>query len=99
MLSKDCVELLIDHPEIWLKQLDNQPRVVPIWPASKRMAVVCVTLHGTRPIAHVLLTRAALDEISNLDRQEARLYFTIPKSKLLDSGYCGSLDPSDFELG
>lgn len=88
-------------PEAWCAQYDGSPTLLPLWPASARMALVCVQPTGPGPEdteAFVVVSPEQLKEVSNPDKTElTALFFRVPRSKLLeDPELCPGLTPESF---
>jgi hypothetical protein len=88
-------------PEVWLSRFDNLPTILPEWPASDKMALVCVRNTGPGPEdveAFVIRSPEELTRMSNPDTYGLqRLFFRVLRSKLLeDPEICPGLTPESF---
>lgn len=88
-------------PEAWLSRFDANPTLLPQWPLSDRMALVCVREIGEGPDgveAVVVLSPEQLKEISDpVKHGITRLFFKVQRSKLLeDPELCPGLSPESF---
>lgn len=78
-------------PEGWLSTMDATPTLVPVWPESLRMALVCVYLvsdgEDRFTEAAVILSEREVDEV-HATREVSnypRLFFLVPRYALLKS--------------
>lgn len=88
-------------PEGWLVEYDSCPRWLPAWPASSRLALVCVRLDQEtgETDATVVLSPQALRELADPQYGLARLFFKVPRTVLLEEGRCPGLTPESFWKG
>lgn len=87
-------------PEAWLEQFDGSPTLLPQWPTSGRLALVCVTATGEGPEgteAVVVISPEELRKCSHPGHGMGRLFFKVPKAKLLDDPeVCPGLTAESF---
>lgn len=72
-------------PEGWLSQHDSSPTILPLWPESKRMALVCVMEGADETVAWVVTAQQQLHETLLKQDNLRRLFFLVPRSLLLRS--------------
>lgn len=85
-------------PEAYLEQFDANPTLIPQWPRSARIALVCVRATGTSGATEgaVILSPEELKEASNPNNGLGRLFFRVPVATLLRDGACPGLTPDMF---
>ena len=87
-------------PESWLYQYDNQPRVIPRWPESRRMTLVVVIVEdlGTSlesdAVGYVLTDPGQADRLvdfSNSLDGVGVLFFSVPRGRVIKEEICPGL--------
>ncbi len=81
-------------PEGWLIDYDRIPKILPDWPESKQMCIVCVRDVPTEDDpeyteAFVLFTPEDVDEAYRMKGRT--LFFIVPRSLLFSTGVCPGL--------
>lgn len=90
-----------ETPEFWLSRFDSRPTLCPTGlPESTRMALVCVRAanQDAETEGIVMLNPEQLRDYSNPDKHGVlRLFFRVPKAKLLDDpDICPGLTADSF---
>jgi len=89
-----------ETPESWLTRHDLTPKILPVWPESQRMALVCVEeIYGSEEaLAFVITSRAELDAAASPSTTSLRrLFFQVPKFELLQDSICLGLTAESWE--
>ena len=86
-----------------LYEYDNDPRVIPQWPESRRMTLVAVVVEDfhteteSEAVGYVITEPAQADELVNFEASYpcAVLFFTIPKRRAKQM--CPKLSDDDWK--
>lgn len=99
------VKILVNPPDgvspsAWLEHYDSNPTLLPQWPKSKQMVLVCVRAIDKNPDnleSFVILSPEQLRDASHPSKGFTRLFFKIPRACLLkDPDICLGLTAESF---